>query len=74
MLNTALYTTFLASVVFLLLTPSPVIALITSTAARQGRFTALKTVIGTNCASLVLIAIAILAISGFLSINKFLFT
>ncbi|HBC1012928.1 TPA: LysE family transporter [Escherichia coli] len=71
MLNTALYTTFLASVVFLLLTPGPVIALITSTAARHGRFKALKTALGTNFASLVLIAIAILAISGFLSINKF---
>jgi threonine/homoserine/homoserine lactone efflux protein len=71
MLNTALYTTYLASVVFLLLTPGPVIALITSTAARHGRFKALKTALGTNCASLVLIAIAILAISGFLSINKF---
>lgn len=71
MINLGLYSTFLASVVFLLLTPGPVIALITGTAATQGRLKALKTAFGTNAASLVLIAIAILAICGFISINKY---
>lgn len=71
MINIGLCSSFLASVVFLLLTPGPVIALITGTAATQGRLKALKTAFGTNAASLVLIAIAILAICGFISINKY---
>lgn len=72
MFDIGLYSTFVASVVFLLLTPGPVIALITSTAARKGRLCALKTAIGTNSASLILIAIATLAICGFISINQYL--
>ncbi|MDX7976962.1 LysE family translocator [Escherichia coli] len=72
MFDVGLYLTFIASVVFLLLTPGPVIALITSTAARKGKLCALKTAIGTNSASLILIAIAILAICGVISINQYL--
>ncbi|HGC0174131.1 TPA: LysE family translocator [Escherichia coli] len=72
MFDVGLYLTFIASVLFLLLTPGPVIALITSTAVRKGKLCAFKTAIGTNLASLILISIATLAICGFISINKYL--
>jgi len=68
-MNFALLGGYILAVVMLLITPGPVIALVTATAARQGARKAFATVIGTNAASLVLMGLAILMLTGILSFN-----
>ncbi|MGL5006043.1 MAG: LysE family translocator [Plesiomonas sp.] len=70
MLNHSLFFTFILSVLLLLLTPGPVVALITGTAATQGRLVALKTALGTNAASLILIAFSAFVLTGIVSVNN----
>lgn len=57
------------AVLTLLLTPGPVVALVTGTAARYGSRRAFATLIGTNAASVVLIALAVLMLAGMLSLS-----
>ena len=68
-MNFTLLAAYSLSIVTLLLTPGPVVALITTTAAQHGYRRAFLTLIGTNGASLVLIALAALMLAGVVSIS-----
>ncbi|KOC87773.1 LysE family translocator [Winslowiella iniecta] len=68
-MNLTLLGAYFLAVLLLLLTPGPVIALVTGTAARYGSRKAFATVAGTNVASLVLIAFAALMLAGILSLS-----
>jgi len=56
--NTALTATYALTVLLLIATPGPVVALVVNTAATSGWRRALCTALGTNWASLILIAVA----------------
>lgn len=60
---------YLLSVLLLLMTPGPVVALVTHTALREGNRRAWMTVAGTNIGSLGLIAMATLLLSGVVSLH-----
>lgn len=60
---------YLTSITLLIGTPGPVVAFVLGVAARGGFRQALFTIMGTNWASLVLIATAALIISGLLSVS-----
>jgi threonine/homoserine/homoserine lactone efflux protein len=65
----SLFVTYLFSVVLLLITPGPVVALVTHTALHQGYRSAFITVAGTNLASLLLMAVAVMLLSGVVSVH-----
>lgn len=67
-MNLALLLAYISAVLLLLLTPGPVVALVTGTAARHGPRRAFVTVLGTNAASLVLIMLASLMLAGLLTL------
>lgn len=69
-LNFALLSAYILSVLLLLLTPGPVVMLITGTAVRAGYKQAFLTTLGTNLASMVLMSFAVLTISGVVSLNR----
>ncbi len=56
--NTALLCTYALTVLLLIATPGPVVALVLTAATRNGAWQALLTALGSNAASLVLIAVA----------------
>lgn len=68
-MNTPLLAAYVLSILTLLVTPGPVIALVTRTAARDGYGSAVRTMIGTNLASLTLIACAALMLTGIVALN-----
>lgn len=68
-LNIALLGAYTLSILTLLLTPGPVIMLVTSTAAVSGYGRAFLTTLGTNMASLVLITLAVMMLSGVVTLN-----
>ncbi len=68
-MSISLLLTYMLAILLLILTPGPVVALVMGTAARQGYRRAFATVIGTNSASLVLMALAALALTGLVSLN-----
>lgn len=68
-MNISLLLTYMLAILLLILTPGPVVALVMGTAARQGYRRAFATVVGTNSASLVLMALAALALTGLVSLN-----
>ncbi|WP_437890998.1 LysE family translocator [Phytobacter sp. V91] len=68
-LNIALLSAYLISILTLLLTPGPVVMLVTGTAAVAGYRKAFMTTFGTNLASLVLIAVAVLMLSGVVALD-----
>ena len=68
-MSISLLLTYMLAIHLLILTPGPVVALVMGTAARQGYRRAFATVIGTNSASLVLMALAALALTGLVSLN-----
>lgn len=68
-MNLPLLSVYILAVLMLLLTPGPVVALVTGTAARYGSRRAFTTVMGTNSASLVLIILAALMLSGVISLS-----
>ncbi|KHJ66390.1 lysine transporter LysE [Pantoea rodasii] len=68
-MNMTLLSAYIISVMMLLLTPGPVVALITGTAARYGYRSAFATAVGTNGASLMLIAVATLMLKGVISLS-----
>lgn len=57
-MNTALLATYALTVLLLIATPGPVVALVLAAATRQGARRALMTAVGSNAASLILIAVA----------------
>lgn len=65
----SLFATYLFSVVLLLITPGPVVALVTHTALRQGYRRAFITLAGSNLASLMLIVGAVVMLSGAVRIH-----
>ncbi|QLR43004.1 LysE family translocator [Enterobacter sp. RHBSTW-00994] len=65
----SLLSSYLVAVILLLITPGPVIALVTHTALREGYKRAFITLAGTNLASLVLLAMAVLILSGIVEIH-----
>ncbi|MBF8730199.1 MULTISPECIES: LysE family translocator [Pseudomonas] len=69
-MNTALTATYALTVLLLIATPGPVVALIVNTAATSGSRKALSTAIGTNWASLVLIGAAAWIIMTSAAIDK----
>ncbi|WP_110996172.1 LysE family translocator [Pseudomonas sichuanensis] len=69
-MNTALTATYALTVLLLIATPGPVVALIVNTAAAAGSRKALFTAIGTNWASLVLIGVAAWIIMTSAAIDK----
>ncbi|MBK0095865.1 LysE family translocator [Erwinia sp. S63] len=68
-MNISLLLTYMLAILLLIITPGPVVALVMGTAARQGYRRAFATVVGTNSASLVLMALAALALTGLVSLN-----
>lgn len=68
-MNIPLLAAYVLSILTLLLTPGPVIALVTRAAARDGYGSAVRTMIGTNLASLTLIACAALTLTGIVALN-----
>lgn len=71
-MNLALLAVYSLSVLTLLLTPGPVVALITATAAQYGYRQAFMTLCGTNGASLLLLALAALMLAGVVSLSPLL--
>ncbi|MBA1200997.1 LysE family translocator [Pseudomonas capeferrum] len=69
-MNTALIASYALTVLLLIATPGPVVALIVNTAAASGSRKALFTALGTNWASLVLIAAAAWIIMTSAAIDK----
>lgn len=69
-MNTALTATYALTVLLLIATPGPVVALIVNTAAASGSRKALFTAVGTNWASLVLIGAAAWIIMTSAAIDK----
>lgn len=69
-MNTALTATYALTVLLLIATPGPVVALIVNTAAASGSRKALFTAVGTNWASLVLIGAAAWVIMTSAAIDK----
>lgn len=63
-MNPGLLLAYIVAVITLLITPGPVVALVTGTAAQYGARKAFATVIGTNSASLVLISMAASVLAG----------
>lgn len=68
-MNTALLTGYILAVTALLITPGPVMALVTATAARSGYLSAFRTILGTHLASLILIFLAVLMLAGIVSLD-----
>ncbi|VEB97991.1 Homoserine/homoserine lactone efflux protein [Cedecea lapagei] len=70
-MNLPLLAAYTLAVFMLILTPGPVVALVTGTAARHGSRKAFVTLIGTNAASLVLIAFAAMVLAGVVALTPF---
>lgn len=68
-LNVALLSAYMLAILALLVTPGPVVMLVTGTAAMSGYSRAFLTTLGTNLASLVLIAVAVMMLSGVVTLN-----
>ncbi|WP_045122017.1 LysE family translocator [Pseudomonas sp. GM30] len=68
-MNTALAITYILTVMLLIATPGPVVALVVATASAAGPRKAFSTAIGTNWASLMLIALASYIIVASAAVN-----
>lgn len=69
-METSILAAYVVSVMLLVATPGPVVALVINTSVRHGAKQAIFTALGTNWASLVLIAAAVLILSGAMSISQ----
>jgi len=67
--NISEYILYCLAVVLMIATPGPVMLLVVSAGLKGGYAAALRTIFGTNFASLVLIALSILSLKGLLVIN-----
>lgn len=61
---------YCTAVVVMIATPGPVMLLVASAGLKGGYKQALKTIFGTNLASLVLIVLSVLILKGFLNIAE----
>lgn len=68
-MNTVLLAAYIVSILTLLMTPGPVIALVTRAAMQEGYGRAIRTMIGTSLASLTLIAVAALMLTGIVALD-----
>ncbi|QJI11828.1 LysE family translocator [Pseudomonas sp. ADAK22] len=68
-MNSSLLLIYVFSVVALIVTPGPVVALIITTSLQSGSRRALLTAAGTNLASLILALVAVLILSGSFSVS-----
>ena len=64
---------YVISVIVMIATPGPVMTLVASAGLKGGYRKSLQTIVGTNLASLVLIAASIFILKGMLSVNETLF-
>lgn len=71
-INMVLLGAYAAAVLTLLITPGPVVMLVSGSAARGGYRCAFVTLLGTNLASLVLIALAVMVLAGMVSLSAYL--
>lgn len=70
MFDSPLLTAYVAAIVLFLGTPGLVTVLVASASARDGFWAGLKTVVGTNTASLVLIALSFAILQGVFSVSE----
>ena len=70
MFDSPLLTAYVAAIVLFLGTPGPVTVLVASASAQDGFWAGLKTVVGTNTASLVLIALSFAILQGVFSASE----
>ena len=70
MIDFALLTTYVLSIVLFLATLGPVTLLVVNTSTKDGFLAGLKTVMGTNTASLVLIIISFIIMKGVFSVSE----
>lgn len=68
-MNVVVLSTYIVAIVLLIGTPGPIVALVINAASRHGFKYALITVLGSNLASLVLLAAAALIISGVIALD-----
>ncbi|WP_413282408.1 LysE family translocator [Vibrio sp. MA40-2] len=68
-MNLSLLLSYSLVVLLLIITPGPVVALLTSTATREGQRKAFMTMLGTNGASLLLLTIAVLTLAGIVQLS-----
>ncbi len=68
-MNVAVLSAYVLAIVLLIGTPGPIVALVINAASRHGFKYALITVLGSNLASLVLLAVAALIISGAIALD-----
>ncbi|WP_437614798.1 LysE family translocator [Erwinia sp. V71] len=71
-MDLSLLSLYIVAIFLLIITPGPVVALVTDSACRDGTRRALLTVLGTNGASLLLIAAAALIIAGVFQLSTLL--
>ncbi len=69
-MNFTVLSAYLVAIVVLIGTPGPIVALVMNAASRHGFNFALITVLGSNAASLVLLATAALIVSGMLALDE----
>ncbi|WP_216933840.1 MULTISPECIES: LysE family translocator [unclassified Acinetobacter] len=68
-MNISEYILYCLAVVVMIATPGPVMLLVASAGLKGGYAAALRTIFGTNFASLILIALSVLSLKGLLVIN-----
>ena len=68
-MNIAEYMLYCLAVVVMIATPGPVMLLVASAGLKDGFQQAIRTIFGTNLASLILIAISVLVLKGVLTVN-----
>lgn len=68
-MNTTLLFAYLGTVLILIATPGPVVALVVGTSGRAGTWAAVRTALGANAASLVLVGAAALILAGSLALS-----
>lgn len=66
----ALYSTYVVSVLLLIATPGPVLANTIDTSIRRGTLSGFFSIAGSNLASLILIACAVLILTGTVTLNE----
>lgn len=64
---------YIITIIVMIATPGPVMILVASAGVKGGYKSALKTIFGTNFASLILIAVSIFVLKGFLIIDQRIF-
>ena len=71
-MNTPLLLAYLGTIILLIATPGPVVLLVVQTSGRSGSGAAIKTALGANAASLVLVAAAAAVLAGSLALSPHL--